>query len=182
MYYEDPYDPTQPNDVDDYELEKMKNNGSSLLGFQSGDKGLSIITRPVVLENGYVKNKRIKIFASGSAGSRIRDAETGEYYPNIVGSKDEDLFYKVNVATGECNSSNGSSTLFFCSPQHYMNYLLSDVSPEKVASWEKRRDARLKEINLEKRSRFSNSEQSNEQDKANLATRSKNFKWVDLLK
>lgn len=152
MYYEDPFDPTQPNDVDDYEIDKIRNN-EKILNSLSHDRGLNTIVRKVTLENGRTKNKRIRVYTSGGAGTRIRDAETGEFYPNMVGSKDEDLFFKVALSTGECNSANGSSILFFSSPQHCMNHIHCTEEQGTIAKWEAKRDARLAEIKKEKQAK-----------------------------
>jgi hypothetical protein len=55
-------------------------------------------------------------------------------------------------ATGECYTPNGTSTLFFSSPHHYMEHIKGEISQEQIAAWEARRDARLKEIeNMPKR-------------------------------
>jgi hypothetical protein len=145
MYYEDNYNAADPNDVEN----EMNNKQDALSNALKNDKGLNVIYRKVVSEKtGKPKNKRIYIYTSGTTGSRIRDAETGEYYPNKVGSKDEDLFFKVILATGECKSANGSSTLFYSSPQHYMNNLYCDVDPETIAKWEEKRNERLSEMKL----------------------------------
>jgi hypothetical protein len=141
MYQEDYFNPADPNEYDNHE--------DAVTKALREDKGLNTLTRKVQMDSGKIKNKRIRVFTSGGTGTRIRDAETGEYYSNKVGSKDEDLFFKVAIATGECTSANGSNTLFYCSPQHYENHLYSSVHPERVASWEEKRDARLKELKKE---------------------------------
>lgn len=110
------------------------------------DKGHNSVNIYVQKKDGTMKKKKLDVYTSGDAGSRIRDAETGKYYSSIVGSKDEDLFYKVKWAKGECNSSNGSSTMFFISPQHFANHTLNDVSEESINNWESKRKARLYEI------------------------------------
>lgn len=110
------------------------------------DKGHNSVNIYVQKKDGTMKKKKLDVYTSGDAGSRIRDAETGKYYSSIVGSKDEDLFYKVKWAKGECNSSNGSSTMFFISPQHFANHTLNDVSEESINNWESKRKARLHEI------------------------------------
>ena len=147
MYQDDYFNPTDPNDYDD-----LREN--AITRALKEDKGLNTLIRRVTLDNGKTKNKRIRVFTSNGVGSRIRDAETGEYYANRVGSKDEDLFFKVSVATGECNSSNGSNILFYCSPQHYENHLYTDVDPVLHAAWERKRDARLKELKKEIKPKF----------------------------
>lgn len=152
MDYEDRFDPRMPNDLDadadaGFHGIKSTQNGV-LLDVMRIDKGLNFIQTKIQTASGRVKTKKMKVYTSGGIGAHIRDAETGEFYPNIVGSKDEYLFYKVMFANGECNSANGSSTAFFCSPHHYMDYLKTTVSPEKVAAWEAARDDRLKEREL----------------------------------
>ena len=146
MYQEDYFNPADPNEYDNQE--------DAVAKALREDRGLNTLTRKVQMDSGKIKNKRIRVFTSSGVGTRIRDAETGEYYPNKVGSKDEDLFFKVAIATGECNSANGSNTLFYCSPQHYENHLYSTVDPERIALWEDKRDARLKELKKEIRPKF----------------------------
>ncbi len=110
------------------------------------DRGYNVIVRPVLQADGKIKQKRIPVYSSSGMGSRIRDAESGQHYSNMVGSLDEDLFFTVVLATGECHSANGSSTLFYLSPQHYMNHLGYHVSQEVINAWEAKRDARLHEL------------------------------------
>ncbi len=94
------------------------------------------------------KRKKINIYTSSGYGNFIRDAETGIYYKNKVGTLDEDLFFKVNFATGELKSSNDSNTIFYISPYNYMNHLMCEVSQNIINNWETRRDARLKQLNF----------------------------------
>jgi hypothetical protein len=144
MYQEDNYNPADPNDYDD-EFDKMLDKSKKT------DKGYNAVYRKVQRKDGLWKNKKIDVYTSSGPGTRIRDAETGEYFPNMVGSKDEDLFFKVALSTGECRSLNGSNTLFYVSPQHYMNHLNTEVPPERIALWEERRSARLIELRASKR-------------------------------
>ena len=151
MYYDDNYNAADPNDVEN----EMNNQNDALANALKNDRGMNIIYRKFISEKtGRPKTKRVYIYTSSSAGSRIRDAETGNYYPNKVGSKDEDLFFKVILATGECKSANGSSTLFYSSPQHFMNHLNNDVDPETIAKWEVKRNERLSEMKSERKSKF----------------------------
>lgn len=121
------------------------------------DKGHNSINIQVQKKDGRSKNKKIDVYTSGDSGTRIRDAETGKYYSNLVGSKDEDLFYKVTWATGECKSSNSSSTMFFMSPQHFMNHTLNQVSEEAIYNWESKRKSRLNEIEQSRKGTTSSS-------------------------
>lgn len=145
MYQDDYYNFEDQNDFEsEHDIEKM------LEKQKSKDRGYNVIYRKAVRRDGKRYNKKIKVYTSGGTGTRIRDVETGQYSSNIVGSKDEDLFYKVILGTNECQSANGSSTLFFMSPQHYANYLQCEVDPEVVHNWEKKRDARLAELKKSK--------------------------------
>ena len=146
MEYDDRFDPTMPNELDAEVMRPADKQKDALLSAMSVDRGMHFVKRKVKTATGETKQKKLKVYTSGGIGNRIRDAETGEYYPNMVGSKDEYLFYKVTDATGECYSPNGTSTLFFSSPHHYMEHLKSEINQEQIAAWEARRDARLKEI------------------------------------
>jgi hypothetical protein len=131
--------------INDDEIDKIFDKSKRM------DKGYNSIYIKVQRKDGRLKNQKIDIYTSSGIGNRIRDAETGQYFPNIVGSKDEDLFFKVALATGECKSKNGSNTLFYSSPQHYANHLHCDVIPEIVSVWEEKRNARLIELKYLKR-------------------------------
>jgi hypothetical protein len=131
--FEDRFNPNEPNAYDENEFDKL---------FE--DPGLNIIYRKVRKPGDYkFINKKIKVYTSDGYGSKIRDAETGVYYDNIVGTADEDLFYKVILATGECKSKNGSTTLFYVSPDHYMKHLHCTSDPEIIDKWQKKFSARL---------------------------------------
>jgi hypothetical protein len=145
MYQEDYYNPADPNDYDDAQLDKMFDKSKKM------DKGYNVVYRPVQKKDGRWKNQKIDVYTSGCVGSRIRDAETGEYFSNYVCSKDEDLFFKVMLATGECRSANGSNTLFYASPQHFADHLHYEVSQETISNWEDKRNARLKELKSNKK-------------------------------
>jgi hypothetical protein len=102
------------------------------------DSGYNVIHRYTVGKNGIKKRAKIEIYTTGGIGSNIRDAETGEYYTNKVGSLDEYLFYKVGLATGECKSRNGSNVMFFRSPQHCMKYLHCEIDQLTIQTWQER--------------------------------------------
>jgi hypothetical protein len=110
------------------------------------DRGYNKLARVVNVGSNVYKKKKIDVYSSGDIGSNIRDAETGKYYSYRVGSKDEYLFFKTVMATGECSSKNGSSVLFYLSPQHYMSHLNVELSPKTISKWEERKNARLHEL------------------------------------
>jgi len=119
-------------------------------GLKKDDKGYNVIWRMMV-KNDKMKKTKIEIYTSSGYGCHIRDAETGEYYVNTVGTADEDLYFSVVLATGECKSKNGSSTLFYLSPQHYMTHFNCELEPSVISSWEEKRRARLSQTKLVKR-------------------------------
>jgi hypothetical protein len=138
MYQEDFYNPSDPNDYDEpFEsaFEKAKRI----------DRGYNVVLRRFQRKDGTWKNKKVEVYTSGGIGTRIRDAESGQYYTNLVGSNDEDLFFKVALATGECRSANGSNTLFYLSPQHYASHQNCNVDQSTIDRWEQKRNLRLKE-------------------------------------
>lgn len=147
MYQEDQFNPVEQNDYDN-DVEKMFEQA------KRSDRGYNVVYRRDQKNNGVWYNKKIEVYTTSGIGNHIRDAESGHYYPNIVGSMDEDLFFKVILATGECKSANGSSTLFYSSPQHYANHLLCELSPEIISAWEQKRNTRLAQLKFDNRQKF----------------------------
>ena len=109
------------------------------------DKGYNTIYRSI---NG--KRRSIELYTSGDIGSNIRNAETGEYYDYTVGSANQDLFFSVKLATGECKSVNRYGALFYLSPKHCMEHLHSPVSDVTISNWEAKRALQLRLINKSK--------------------------------
>jgi len=140
MYQDDFYNPADQHDHDESDVDKILDK------VKHQDRGYNVIYRKALRKDGKQYNKKIETYASSGTGNRIRDAETGEYLDYIVGSSDEDLFFKVILAKGECKSLNRSYTLFYVSPQHYANHLLCTVDPQIASAWEEKRDTRLIEI------------------------------------
>jgi hypothetical protein len=146
MYYNDRYDPTAENEYD-YNFQSVLNNKEDnetmLDNIKKLDKGYNKIYRKVKKSNGKVKHLKIELYSSGGVGTNIRDAESGIYYNDYVGSANEDLYFKTVLANGECNSKNGSSILFFISPQSYMSHLGCELQQDIINNWQKKRDIRL---------------------------------------
>lgn len=130
MYYNDRFDPHADNDFDkgaEKELELLKQT----------DRGYCKIYKNIVQENGKSKRTKIEMYASGDVGSNIRDAETGVYYKEIVGSTDEDAFFKVGMSAGDFKSLNGNNSLFYLSPEHYLSHQHIIISEDNVQNWDK---------------------------------------------
>ena len=142
MEYYDNYHPTVENDYDPVKGSHLINESKKT------DRGYNVIWRMKPRADGTMKRSKIEIYTSNGTGSSIRDAETGEFYVHKVGSLDEDLYFKVGLSTGECTSANGSSTLFYLSPRHYMAHMgCNNFNVETISEWQSRKEARLKEIN-----------------------------------
>lgn len=131
MYYEDNYHPTDQNDYDE------DNTGKNNLGqFTQLNKRFHQISRTVMKANGKLQKVSIGLYSSGNIGSYIKNAETGETYNYRVGSKDEDLFFKVSHSTGEFNT--GPITLFYDSPEHFERHQLVTLDSNIVQAWNER--------------------------------------------
>jgi len=118
------------------------------------DKGHNIIYRKIMDKNNKKKVTKLNVYTSGDSHSKIRDAETGVYYSNLVGTADEDLFFKIILASGECKSKNGSNTLFYLSPRHYMSHTNAIVDEDLITEWQEKRNTREKTKNIEKENKY----------------------------
>lgn len=99
---------------------------------KKADKGYYSWTRPIL---GSRKSHKIEAYSSGDIGTRIRDAITGDRYRNyLVGSRNEDLFFKVRICTGEFGGREGP-TLFYSTPEEYERHTRSVVSEEMKNKW-----------------------------------------------
>ena len=88
---------------------------------------------------------QIGVYSSGQTGfTCIRNAETGELSNYVVGSSNEDLFYKVAVATGEFKC--GPITLFYKSPEHFEKHQHTVVDEEMKQTWREKNRMRLEKI------------------------------------
>jgi hypothetical protein len=131
--------------MDDYlaSLRDLDVINETLMDAKAEDSGFNVINQR---DSRGGKTKKMEMYTSSGTGNFIRDAETGEYYNEKVGSKDEDLYFKISLSTGECTSKNNSSAMYFQSPAHYMLCMKTTVSPATIARWEARRDARIAEL------------------------------------
>ena len=71
-------------------------------------------------------------------GATIRNALTGIYQNYKVGRREEDLFYKVVMATGEGRDgklSQDPNQLFYDYPEQYERHWGASVSEEAKSAW-----------------------------------------------
>jgi hypothetical protein len=85
----------------------------------------------------FYKNVIIKMYGSGDSGSFIRNAVTGAVTNYVVGSLDQDLFYKVAMCTG-LDRDHRPVHLFYDSPTQYENHQFTIVSDEVKEMWSER--------------------------------------------
>jgi hypothetical protein len=74
------------------------------------------------------KKKKLILFGSGDTGTTIRNAVTGErYVGHKVGSKNEDIYFKAGLCTGEFGSDR--ILLFYESADQYEKHLGGSLDP-----------------------------------------------------
>lgn len=81
----------------------------------------------------HTKKMSIQYYSSGSVGTHICHAVSGDVTPHIVGSKMENLYYKVTMSTG--THEGGSVILFYNSPEEYEKHQMCFTSPENKEKW-----------------------------------------------
>ena len=128
MYYEDSFHPNEENDVTAHQKKELNN-------IKSIDSGYGYVFRKKFLPSGKIKKTRVDCYTSGDAGTYIRNAETGNYYKIKVGSKEEGLFFKVTLSTGELKTRNTSNLLFYDSPEQYEKHIMHDLDDEIKYNW-----------------------------------------------
>jgi hypothetical protein len=98
------------------------NHENSVEEFKMLDKNFFSYTKKVYDDKRKrYKNVKFGVYASGPMGSQIRNAETGVYYNDIVGSVGEDLYYKVIDTTGRFSKT--PLTFFYDNKSQYDNYM-----------------------------------------------------------
>lgn len=131
MYYdEDRFLPT------DDDIMPRDNKWGMLQDIKEVDKGYSKIKRNVnkVLSDGkYYKYKYIELYTSGDRGHRIRNAITGINSDDKVGSKQEDLYFKVKNVSDLKHAKIGS--LFYESPEQFEQHQFQVLSDEIKEKW-----------------------------------------------
>lgn len=116
-------------------INKFRAEESTLIGF---DKGLSLLDRKYVNHKGRNRFKKMAIYSTGQCGSNIRNAATGVWYKELVGSPEELLFFKVAYAKGDLNCKNGSNMLFYETPSEYESHFNVELSQDIKNRWHER--------------------------------------------
>lgn len=147
MYYDDLLE-TAVNDESsvDFKL-RQKEAADALKRLDKNYEKYSIAFNDNWTDGKYYKRITIENYGSGSHGTKIRNAVTGSYYDYIVGSSDEDLFFKVSEATGR-NGRKDPLMLYYDTPEQYENHHFASVSPEVKQKWFQRSLEAQKRLNL----------------------------------
>lgn len=135
MFYEDYFHPTFDNDIEQQTtMSKKKEN-------YNYEKYTITVNKPCgpnydKPHNMFYKTVRetIEDFGSGKINSKIRNAVTGQKTQYLVGSANEDLFFKVRNAS-RVNGKNESLKLYYESPEQYERHHFVTVSPAQKEAW-----------------------------------------------
>lgn len=137
MYYDDLLE-TAVNDETSVEFHlRQKAADDTVKRIDKNYEKFSVPFNNTWTDGKYYKRITIENYGSGSHGTRIRNAVTGVYYDFIVGSADEDIFFKVTDATGR-NGRNAPLMLYYDSAEQYENHHFTSVSPEIKQKWHDR--------------------------------------------
>jgi hypothetical protein len=125
IYDDDRFHPTNYNDIDN----KQDNNNITLL-----DDGYNKVIRTYIDENNVKHKYLLEYYTSGNNKSLIRNAVTGLKYKNYrVGTKDEDLLFKISINMGQNNKT--KELLFYDSPEQYEQHQYQKLSYRTINSW-----------------------------------------------
>jgi hypothetical protein len=77
----------------------------------------------------------ITMYSSGITGSNIRNAVTGEYSRHLVGTVEQNLFFKVVMSTGEFKNGQTPVHLYYASPEQFEAHQYCNVDEETRVKW-----------------------------------------------
>jgi len=147
MYYDDLVE-TAVNDESSLEFRLRQKKSEDF--FKKLDKNYETYTIPFNdnwIDGKYYKSITINNYGSGSNRTRVRNAVTGAYYNVMVGSTDEDLFFKVIDSMGRFRRKE-PLILYYDSPEQYENHHFVSVSNKVKAKWYKRSLEVQKRLNM----------------------------------
>lgn len=146
MQYEDDTFHPSNNDFDDYKNVGLSDDFSETMSFttvnsnrkkskkddiKNQDKGYHNIKIPYGC-----KEIEIELYSTPiTPGKPIRDAVTGSRMTkHLVGSRDEDYYFKVALATGQLKTDEGH-VLFFDNPEQFERHMRTTVSQDIKQKW-----------------------------------------------
>jgi hypothetical protein len=126
--------------MDDFSV-KEYDEKDTMKVFKTIDRAYDFVYRMKETPSGRIRRTKIDVYTTEtSSGSKIRNAETGNFYNHRVGSYHEHLYFKVAMSTGELKPRNCSNILFYDSPTQYEQHLNGVVSDSMKECWQERRD------------------------------------------
>lgn len=148
-------------DIDEYSLNtsnggsidsNIKKQKKMIQDIKKLDKGYHCVKRNVNVNDTIVKMKIEYYHTNYTPGTKIRNAITGERHNYLVGSRDEDLFFKAVIANGEDKSY--PLILFYDGPNEFQKHQHCILSDDIIEKWRSKNDAeryRRKEIDENKK-------------------------------
>lgn len=120
---------------------RSKNNRKLMEDMKLADKGYQCVKRKV-MRGEVCKTAKIEYYTTNyTPGIKIRDAITGMRYKHLVGSRDEDLFFKVRLSNGETGSD--PPLLFYESPESYEKHQHCALSDTIKSVWREKFNAEV---------------------------------------
>lgn len=141
--YVDPYDPEDDGEGDFQEVfqDYNQDDDTTISSYKKKQRklwnSLNSVDKDYRKAFRTIKGKKTEIgmySTSSTPGTMIRDAIHGKKCaPFRVGSRDEDLFFKVKLSTGDI--SRNSDTFYFDSPEQYERHLMDTISQPIKEAW-----------------------------------------------
>ena len=133
-YYDDRFHPSEINDTEeDFKKATTLQNIKSLDPHFHKYKKMVTLDNVGKVEDTFTRKIAVEYYSSGPVGTFIRNAQTGVYTKDLVGSKQEDFYFKVRLGNGQ------SQTLFYDSPEQYEKHHREKLSVETKENWFKKR-------------------------------------------
>jgi hypothetical protein len=132
MYSEDFLDTTGSGN-NSYQF-KLKQPGDKVVKLDKNYEKYKIPVNKTCSDGKFYKKVTVELYGSGDIGSSIRNAVTGVKYNFVVGSLDEDLFFRVSDCSGR-NRRRNPLILFYDSPEQYENHQFTSVSTKIKQQW-----------------------------------------------
>lgn len=85
----------------------------------------------------------VQVYGSGSIGSRIRNAVTGITENVLVGSSNEDSFFKVTDSTARYGRQH-PLILYYDSPEQFENHYFTTLDNSIRTQWHKKQNAKAR--------------------------------------
>jgi hypothetical protein len=134
MYYEDLLESAVNDESSvDYKL-RLKQSADAVKKLDKYYEKYSVPFNKKWTDGKFYKRVTIENYGSGSLGSLVRNAVTGDKYNIVVGSADEDLLFKVIEASGR-NGRKEPLMLYYDSPEQYENHQFVVISEDIKQKW-----------------------------------------------